>query len=259
MVCKKGIESLIWSIFRFFSHREHQCLEHLHPLAATGTPTGAGPVPNRVPGRGSRQPPHRSHSGSRLPANPKLGTKHCPSLLGAAYLGLSGVWSEEMTTASSRPRSEVWRGRPGFNRCRVAGGGPCRPKSTGRAVGVPVGANGGDALMTLNAKILQLSPKSKFWPLLKVNGELREEAINRGSKQWKSWDLALDIHNQYVSLTNFIWRLTSNPKCHVTFSKTKMSVNWHIVHLILKFHFNVGLHNILEKLLLCIIKIQSWF
>ena len=135
MVCKKGIESLIWSIFRFFSHREHQCLEHLHPLAATGTPTGAGPVPNRVPGRGSRQPPHRSHSGSRLPANPK----HCPSLLGVAYLGLSGVWSEEMTIASSRPRSEVWHGRPGFNRCR--------PKSTGRAVGVPVGANDGDALI----------------------------------------------------------------------------------------------------------------
>ena len=47
-------------------------LEHLHPLAATGTPTGAGPVPNRVPGRRSRQPPppHRSHSGSRLQANP---------------------------------------------------------------------------------------------------------------------------------------------------------------------------------------------
>ena len=53
-----------------------------------------------------------------------------------------------MTTASSRPRSEVWRGRPGFNCCHVAGGGPCRPKSTGRAVGVPVGANDGDALST---------------------------------------------------------------------------------------------------------------
>ena len=92
--------------------------------------------------------PHRSHSCSRLPENPKFGTKHCLSLLGAAYLGLSGVWSEEMTTASSRPRSEVWRGRPGFNRCRVTGSGPCRPKSTGRAVGVPVGANGGDALTT---------------------------------------------------------------------------------------------------------------
>ena len=76
MVCKKGIESLIWSIFRFFSHREHQCLEHLHPLAATGTPTGAGPVPNRVPGRGSRQPPHRSHSGSRQTLNSALNTVH---------------------------------------------------------------------------------------------------------------------------------------------------------------------------------------
>ena len=160
-------------------------LEYHHPLAATGTPTGLGRCQMGCPVAGPGNPPTEATPalGSRLPANPKFGTKQCLSLLGAAYLGLSRVWSEEMTTASSRPRSEVWRGRPGFNRCRVAGGGPCRPKSTGRAVGVPVGANGGDALMTLNAKILQLSPKSKFWPPLKVNGELREEAINKGSKQ----------------------------------------------------------------------------
>ena len=43
----------------------------------------------------------------------------------------------------------------------------------------------------------------------------------------------------------FFWPSTSNPKCHVTFSKTKMNVNWHI-HFIRKCHLNLGLHN-LEK------------
>jgi hypothetical protein len=31
-----------------------------------------------------------------------------------------------------------------------------------------------------------------------------------------------------VCVTNFIWHLTSNPKCSVTFLKTKMNVNWHL-------------------------------
>ena len=40
--------------------------------------------------------------------------------------------------------------------------------------------------------------------------------------------------DRYVCLTNFIRRSASNPKCHVTFSKTKMNVNWHNIHFILK-------------------------
>ena len=47
----------------------------------------------------------------------------------------------------------------------------------------------------------------------------------------------------------------SKVSCHIF--KKKKSVNWHI-HLFLKYHFNFALHNILEKLSLCIIKIQSW-
>ena len=49
------------------AHIRWLTLEHLHPLAATGTPTGAGPVLILVNGRGSRHPPHWRHSGSRLP------------------------------------------------------------------------------------------------------------------------------------------------------------------------------------------------
>ena len=67
-----------------------------------------------------------------------------------------------------------------------------------------------------------------------------------------------EIRKQCVCLTNFIWRSTPIPKCHVTFSKTKMSVNWHI-HLILICHPNFGLHNILGKLIIWIIKLQSSF
>ena len=63
-----------------------------------------------------------------------------------------------------------------------------------------------------------------------------------GSRVWK-------VHNQCVRLTKFIWRSISNPKCHMTFSETKISVNWH-KHSILKCHLNFGLHNILEKLLI---------
>ena len=57
---------LLWIFVVIGSKALHPVLlEHLHPLATTGTPTGAGPVPNRVPGCGSRQGPHQSHSGSR--------------------------------------------------------------------------------------------------------------------------------------------------------------------------------------------------
>ena len=43
---------------------------------------------------------------------------------------------------------------------------------------------------------------------------------------------------QCVCLANSIWRSTSNPRCHVTFSKTKINVNWHL-HFHLKCHLNV--------------------
>jgi hypothetical protein len=53
---------------------------------------------------------------------------------------------------------------------------------------------------------------------------------------WRKWC----ARSHCVCLTNFIWRLTSNPKCHVTFSKTKMNVNWHL-HFLLKGHLNACL------------------
>ena len=65
-------------------------------------------------------------------------------------------------------------------------------------------------------------------------------------------------HTQCLCLTNFIWRSTSNPKCHVTFLKAKMNVNWHL-HFIPKCHLNFGLHNILGKLIFWIINMQSWY
>ena len=49
-----------------------------------------------------------------------------------------------------------------------------------------------------------------------------------GGEQW----------NQCVCLTYFIWRSTSNPKCHVTFPKTKMNVHWHL-RFLLKCELNV--------------------
>ena len=49
--------------------------------------------------------------------------------------------------------------------------------------------------------------------------------------------LPKNIHLQCVCLTNFIWRSTSNPKCHVTFSSTKMNVSWHL-HFLLKCYMN---------------------
>ena len=64
--------------------------------------------------------------------------------------------------------------------------------------------------------------------------------------------------DQYVCLTNFIWQSTSNPKWHMTFSKTKMNVNWNILF-ILRCCLNFGLHNILGELIFWVIKIQSWF
>ena len=62
---------------------------------------------------------------------------------------------------------------------------------------------------------------------------------------------------QCVCLTNFIWRSTSIPKCHVTFSKTKMNVNGHL-HMLLKCHLNV------TCLVVCVISISKvlidiWF
>ena len=81
-----------------------------------------------------------------------------------------------------------------------------------------------------------------------------------GNRLWSTlWRMASSMHDhtQCVCLTNFTWCPTSNPKGHVKFSKTKSRVNWHI-HLILKCHLNFRLHNILEKLSLWIIKIQSW-
>ena len=63
-------------------------------------------------------------------------------------------------------------------------------------------------------------------------------------------------HNVYV-LTNFIWHSPSNPKCHVTFSKTKMNVNWHL-HFLLKFHLNV-ICLVVHVISICKVSIIVWF
>ena len=62
---------------------------------------------------------------------------------------------------------------------------------------------------------------------------------------------------QCLCSTNFIWRSTSNPKCHMAWLKTKMNVNEHL-HFIPKCHLNFGSHNILGKLIYWIINMQSW-
>ena len=63
---------------------------------------------------------------------------------------------------------------------------------------------------------------------------------------------------QCLCLTSFIWRWTSNPKCHVTILKTKLNINWHL-YFIPKCNLNFGLHNILGKLIFWIINMQFWF
>ena len=54
----------------------------------------------------------------------------------------------------------------------------------------------------------------------------------------KKVDFFLPLLIQCVWWTNFIWRSTWNSKCHVTFSNTKMNINWHL-HFLLKCHHNV--------------------
>ena len=62
-------------------------------------------------------------------------------------------------------------------------------------------------------------------------------------------------HNRpCLCLTNFILHSTSNPKCHVTFLKTKMIVNFNS-----KCHLDFGLHDNLGKLIIWLINMQSWF
>ena len=71
---------------------------------------------------------------------------------------------------------------------------------------------------------------------------------------------SLLILNLVVSV--YVWRIsfersTLYPKCHVTFSKTKMNVDWHL-HLLLKRHLNV------TCLVMCVISISNvsidvWF
>jgi hypothetical protein len=51
-----------------------------------------------------------------------------------------------------------------------------------------------------------------------------------------------------VCLTNFMWRATPNPKCHVAFSKLKLNVNWHL-HFIPKCHLNIWLTQYFKKLI----------
>jgi hypothetical protein len=57
----------------------------------------------------------------------------------------------------------------------------------------------------------------------------------------------MDPYMQCVCLTNFMWRATPNPKCHMTFSKTKLNVNWHL-HFIPICHLNIWLKQYFRKL-----------
>ena len=53
-----------------------------------------------------------------------------------------------------------------------------------------------------------------------------------------SKDIVRCGHNQCVCLTKKNWRSTSNPKCHMMFSRNKMNLNQHL-HFTLKCHLNV--------------------
>ena len=59
---------------------------------------------------------------------------------------------------------------------------------------------------------------------------------------------------QCACWTNFTWCSTSYPKCHTTFSKTKMNVDWHL-HFLLKYHLHF------TCLVACVISmsIDIWF
>ena len=63
-----------------------------------------------------------------------------------------------------------------------------------------------------------------------ISNSFKKGAHNKASR-------VLTLH-QCVCLANFNRRSTSNPKCHVMFSITKMNVNWHL-HFLLKWHLNV--------------------
>jgi hypothetical protein len=60
-----------------------------------------------------------------------------------------------------------------------------------------------------------------------------------------------------VCLTIFKWHSTSNLKCHLTFSKTKMNVNWHL-HFLLKCHLNVTCL-IIHRILILNVSIGVYF
>ena len=60
----------------------------------------------------------------------------------------------------------------------------------------------------------------------------------------RSWSQSPD---QCVCLTNFIWRSTSNPNCHMMFPKMKVNINWHI-HSILKCHLKIWVTQYFKKI-----------
>jgi hypothetical protein len=69
---------------------------------------------------------------------------------------------------------------------------------------------------------------------------------------WAHLGLCTTMRAQCAHLTNSIWHWTSNPKCHMTFSKTKMDFNWHL-HILQKYHLNVTF------LVISICKVSSFF
>ena len=60
-----------------------------------------------------------------------------------------------------------------------------------------------------------------------------------------------------VCSTDFIWSSISSPECHVTFSKPKMSVNWHL-YFMLKHHLNVT-RLVVRVISICKMSMDVWF
>ena len=83
----------------------------------------------------------------------------------------------------------------------------------------------------------------------------RNECV--GSHLWSATPVVAPDYDQCVCLINFIWRSTSNPKCHMMFSKTKRNVNWHL-HCLLKCHLNVTCL-IMRVISICKVSIDVWF
>ena len=101
----------------------------------------------------------------------------------------------------------------------------------------------------LNQEATRLTNITRMYPswISKATAEMQRRICtyirhSLTNLHWNNLLMSLDKqrlnNDQCVCLTNSIWCSTSNPKCHVTFSKTKWNINWHL-HFLLKYHLNI--------------------